>query len=101
MGDKDRRVTVVGVARDAKLGAVVETGEGLVWIDGLVSWPEGLAGRRVRAEGVSTERADLPVFVQREGEPVKSGMPVSSAEEVEAARKRTVLVNARWELLPE
>ena len=101
MTRKGQRVSIVGVARDAKLGAVVVTGNGMVWIDGLDTWPERFVGRRVRVGGVLAVRADLPVFVRKEGEPEKSGIPVSSQEEVAEARKRTVLTDARWELLPE
>ena len=96
-----RRVSVVGIAREAKVGPVVVTDDGIVWIGDLECWPEHVVGRRVRAEGVFALREDLPVFVRREGEPEKSGMPVSSPEEAAEARKRTVLEDARWELLPE
>jgi hypothetical protein len=105
MDQETQRVTVVGVAREAKVGPVLETEteteDGIVWIGDLESWPDGVVGRRVRAEGVFAVRADLPVFVRKEGEPEKSGIPVSSPEEVAEARKRTVLTDARWELLPE
>ena len=105
MDQETQRVTVVGVAREAKVGPVLETEteteDGIVWIGDLESWPDGVVGRRVRAEGVFAVRADLPVFVRKEGEPEKSGIPVSSPEEVAEARKRTVLTDVMWELLPE
>ncbi len=100
MSEQGERVSVVGVAREAKVGPVVETEDGIVWID-LECWPDELVGKRVRVEGVYAVRSDLPVFVRKEGEPEKSGIPVSSPEEVAEARKRTVLTDARWELLPE
>ena len=105
MEQETQRVTVVGVAREAKVGPVIvtetEAEDGIVWIGDLESWPDGVLGRRVRAEGVFVVRADLPVFVRKEGEPEKSGIPVSSPEEVAEARKRTVLTDVTWELLPE
>ncbi len=101
MNEEAKRVSVVGIAREAKVGPVVVTENGIVWIGDLERWPEHVVGKRVRAEGVFAVRADLPVFVRKEGEPEKSGIPVSSPEEVAEARKRTVLTDARWELLPE
>ncbi len=100
MSEQGERVTVTGVAREAKVGPVVVTEDGTVWID-LECWPDQLVGKRVRVEGVYVVRSDLPVFVRKEGEPEKSGIPVSSPEEVAEARKRTVLTDARWELLLE
>ncbi len=100
MSERGERVTVVGVAQEAKVGPVVVTENGTVWID-LECWPDGFIGKRVRVEGVYVVRSDLPVFVRKEGEPEKSGIPVSSQEEVAEARKRTVLTDAKWELLPE
>lgn len=101
MTEKGPRVTIAGVAREAKVGPVVVTGNGTVWIGDLERWPERILGRRVRVEGVFAVRADLPVFVRKEGEPEKSGIPVSSPEEAAEARRRTVLTDARWELLEE
>ena len=101
MTEKGQRVSIVGVAREAKVGPVVVTDNGIVWIGDLECWPERFVGRRVRVEGVFAVRADLPVFVRKEGEPEKSGIPVSSPEEVAEARKRTVLTDAKWELLEE
>jgi len=101
MTSEGGRVSIVGIAREAKVGPVVETEEGIVWIGDLECWPERVVGRRVRAEGVFAVRSDLPVFVRRPGEPEKSGMPVSSPEEVAEARKRTVLTDVSWELAPE
>ncbi len=101
MTEEGKRVSIVGVAREAKVGPVLVTETGAVWIGDLVRWPERVLGRRVRAEGVFAVRADLPVFVRKEGEPEKSGIPVSSPEEVAAARKRTVLTDVKWEMLEE
>ncbi len=101
MKGEGERVSIVGIAREAKVGPIVETEEGIVWIGDLECWPEGVVGRRVRVGGVFAERSDLPVFVRNPGEPEKSGIPVSSPEEVAEARKRTVLTDASWELAPE
>jgi len=63
-------VTVEGVAQDAKLGAMLLIGGSrTIWIDSLDAWPPEARGKRVRVTGKLIERSDLPVFVQREGEP--------------------------------
>ena len=96
------RITVVGVARDAKLGALVETDRGATfWIAGLDSWPAEFSGKRVRVRGRAAEASDLPAFVRVPGEPEKSGIAVSSPAELAAARRRTVIHDARWELAGE
>lgn len=95
------RVTVEGAALDLKLGAVVDTPEGHLWIDGLSGWPDGLykAGARVRVEGVLVQRGDLPVFVERKGEPIKAGIPVPAGTDLDQARQRVVLEDAKWSVV--
>ncbi|HAN32437.1 MAG TPA: hypothetical protein DCQ06_12650 [Myxococcales bacterium] len=45
---------VIGIARNAKLGAIVVTNSGEPWfIDGLDSWPSDLLGTRVEVRGVA------------------------------------------------
>jgi hypothetical protein len=75
-------VTVEGVAEDAKLGAVLTMGADIIWIDGLEAWPKELRERRVSVTGRVIQRADLPVFVHREGAPEEQGMPVPPGTDV-------------------
>ena len=98
-GDAER-VTVVGVAREAKVGPLVEHDGGTTWV-GLECWPDEALGKKVRVTGVPIVVSDLPVFVRREGEPEKSGMPVATEAELEEASKRTVLKEVKWELVGE
>jgi len=90
-------VEVTGTAADQKLGAVLLTSAGTLWIDGLDSWPEGRAGEDVTVTGKLVERFDLPVFVQKEGEPVMSGIPVPEGTDMRAASRRLVLEDPEWE----
>jgi len=93
-------VALEGIAEARKLGAAVR-GDGFeVWIDGLSDWPRELVGRRVRVTGVLEERNDLPVFVQKPGEPVAAGMPVAEGSDLQQASRRYVLRNATWSPIP-
>jgi len=44
-------VVIEGVAKDAKAGAVLETGDKVVYINGLSAWPAGTAGQRLKLKG--------------------------------------------------
>jgi len=94
-------VTVEGEAQDAKLGALLETSQGTVWIDGMHSWPHGIMGQRVRVTGRVIERGDLPVFVRRKGEPEMQGMPVPAGTDLDAASRRFLLADAQWQRVLE
>ncbi|MBI5208764.1 MAG: hypothetical protein HY927_02175 [Elusimicrobia bacterium] len=102
----DQDVTLEGTAADQKLGAVLLTGDGVVWIDGLESWPSGYYkggrdGRRLRVKGRLVEREDLPVF---ESPPAgglqRSGVPVPAGTDLRKASRRFVLTKASWEDAP-
>lgn len=92
-------VTVEGIAEDAKLGALLLIGSHMVWIDGLHSWPKDARGKLVRVTGKVIERSDLPVFVERPGEPIMQGMPVPAGTDVEKASRRLLLTDAKWKLV--
>ena len=100
-----KELVVEGTAANTKLGAMIETDRGVLWIDGLESWPEGICpgggrGKRIRVTGILIERADLPVFAEKPGEPPVQGMPVPPGTELSQARKRYLLHQARWVELP-
>jgi len=92
-------VVLEGIAESRKLGAAVR-GDGFdVWIEGLDGWPDGIAGRRVHVTGVLVERYDLPVFIQKPGEPIAQGMPVPEGTDLHAASRREVLRDAHWSVV--
>jgi len=94
-------ITLEGTALNAKLGAILHTKHGDVWIDGLDSWPKGYyeggnKGKRLRVTGTVIERDDLPAYIAKPGEPPKSGIPVRNEEDLKTAKHRFLLKNAKW-----
>jgi hypothetical protein len=79
------KVTLRGVARDAKGGAVVVTDRGPVYVAGLDAWPAALAGRRVEVTGVVRQTKHIP-------DPVGPGNTVGQG----AWGDQTVIVEATW-----
>ena len=45
------------------------------------------------------ERDDLPVFIERPDTPPKAGIPVSSEKQLEKAKRRFLLKDAKWTVL--
>ncbi len=93
------RVVLEGIAEPRKLGAAVR-GDGFdVWVEQLHDWPVEFVGKRVRIAGILEERHDLPVVVQRPGEPIVAGIPVAEGQDLHAASLRYVIRAARWSLV--
>jgi hypothetical protein len=94
-------VTVEGTAADAKMGAFLQGNGKEIWIADLDQWPEGFyaggdnTGKRIRATGMVIKRDDLPVFIPKLGVYLQ-GIPVQSEEELEKARWRFLLKDAKW-----
>jgi hypothetical protein len=95
-----RRVTVVGIAEQSKIGAAVRGEDFEVWIDGLHDWAEEFSGKQVEVVGILEERHDLPVFVADTAEERGhlQGIPVPSGTDLHEASRRLVLRDARWKL---
>ncbi len=93
-----REMSLEGIARNRVMGAVLQ-GEGFeVWIEGLEFLPEEMNGKNVRVSGTLGEANDLPVFVQKEGEPIQQGIPVPEGTDLQAASHRFILKGAKWGL---
>ena len=92
-------VTLVGTAEARKLGAALRGDDFEVWIDQLQDWPSNYVGQKVRVTGVLEERQDLPVYVQRPGEPAAAGIPVPEGADLREASRRYVLRDAKWSLI--
>ena len=60
------RVTLRGVAADAKLGAVILVQEEPIYATGVESWPASVRGRRVQATGILRRRKLAPDPVPRD-----------------------------------
>ena len=96
-----QRVTLEGTAANAKVGPLLEGDGEAIWIDGMDYWPEGFypgqgKGKRLRVTGTVIKRGDLPVFVQKQGELPRAGMPVKNKDELEKAKWRFLLKDATW-----
>ena len=94
-----RQVTLEGTAEARKLGAVLRGNGFDVWIDRLQDWPSQHVGQRVRVSGILEERHDLPVFIQKPGEPVAGGIPVPEGTDLHQASRRYVVRDAKWSLI--
>ena len=91
-----KTVALEGTAFDAKMGALLEGKEGVVWIDGRDAWPDGMHGKPVRVTGRVIVRDDMPAFVQKPGDLPRSGIPVATEAESAKAKRRYLLADARW-----
>lgn len=100
----NKEITVEGTAVDAKLGALL-IGDGPdIWIDNLDAWPTGFylsgrQGKKLRVTGLVIEKDDLPVFVPKETESPKAGIPVDKESDLEKMKKRFLLKDAKWIVL--
>jgi hypothetical protein len=98
-----KQVTLTGEAHNAKMGARLEGGDFSIWVDlPNDAWPDGLYhgnddGELVVVTGTVTQRADVPVFIPKEGEPPMQGVTVPPGTDLEEARKRYVLVDVTWQ----
>lgn len=93
------RVALEGIAEARKLGAALRGDEFDVWIDQMQDWPPAVVGRRVRVAGILDERHDLPVYVQRPGEPAAAGIPVAEGADLRKASHRYIVREAKWSLI--
>jgi hypothetical protein len=94
-----QQVTLEGIAEARKLGAVLRGNDFEVWIDQLQDWPRNYVGQKVRVTGVLEERYDLPVFIQKRGEPIAAGIPVPEGTDLRKASHRYVVRDAKWSLI--
>ena len=92
-----KKVSVEGTALNAKIGAYLQLSNTStsIWIDSLSFWPEQYRGKRVSVTGTLIKRYDLPVYIQKIGEPVRTGIPVPEGTDLHSASKRYLLENAR------
>ena len=95
------RISVEGTARQAKTGPLVALDDGsIMWVD-LDEWPDEVSGKRVIVSGITSTRSDLPVFIRKEGEPIRSGIPVPEGTDLTKASQRQVLTKVQFKLAEE
>ena len=96
--ESEKARTIEGIAERWKAGPGVNTGKGMVWID-LPEWPGHVVGKRVSVTGNFVERKDLPVFIDKPGQPIRAGIALPEGTDLEKARTRQVLSNIKWQLV--
>jgi hypothetical protein len=95
-----QQVTLEGVAETRKLGAALRGNGFDVWIDRMERWPAEALGRKVRVTGILEERQDLPVYIQKAGEPPAAGIPVPEGTDLREASRRYLVRDSKWSLIP-
>lgn len=82
------KITLTGIARNGKEGALVQTTEGVFYIDGLSAWNEGLLNQNVEVTAsIEIEKTDNQDLLNEAGE-WRTGI---------SGEKKT-LVGAMWKL---
>jgi len=94
-----QQVTLEGVAETRKLGAALRGNDFDVWIDRLERWPADALGRKVRVTGILEERHDLPVYIQKAGEPPAAGIPVPEGTDLREASRRYLVRDSKWSVI--
>lgn len=96
---RGRCVRLLGYVGGAKIGPRLQSGARTIAValrdpPGDSAWWALPGGSRVRVQGVVTERADLPVIVNKKGEPALQGIAVPEGTDLDKARRRDVLEQA-------
>ncbi len=99
-----KTVEIEGDAVNRKGGAVLHTENAEIWIINLHSWPEGFykgegKSKRVRATGILDEDHGLPLFISKDNELEKQGIPVPESTNLEKASRRYILKDAQWKVV--
>lgn len=85
------KITLTGIARNGKGGALLQTTDGVFYIDGLTAWNEGLLNQQVEVTGsVEMEKVDEQDLISDAGE-WRAGF---------SGEKKT-LVGAMWKLVED
>jgi len=81
----------VGVAQDAKGGAVVVVGGAVIYLEGVGAWPDGAVGAAVRVQGARVLRRQLPEATVGDDGAVSQGAAPGSEQEVVLAPETELL----------
>lgn len=97
-----KKITLKGRAVNFHEGAAIVVNDAtIIWIDDLSSWPMGYYegendSKTVKVTGVLIEKYDRPVFIYKEGQPARSGIPVPEGTDLRKASHRYLLKNSKW-----
>ena len=84
------------------MGALLQINDSTrVWLNNLDSWPEDYylgndSCKTVKLTGVLIEAYDLPVYIHKKGEPLRSGIPVPEGTDLKQASHRYLIKNYKW-----
>ncbi len=102
-----KKITIEGKSKNAKMGALISIADSVtIWIDDLEMWPDDYYlgeenCKTVRVTGELIAKDDLPVFIHKEGEPWKQGIPVPEGTDLKAASRRYLLKDAEWKVISD
>jgi len=95
--DLDALYPYSGTANNRKGGAVISTDSTDLWVEGMDYWNDDIAGKSIQYDGDIRVQDDNPVFLDTGGVLVQ-GIPVSNAEDLEAARDRYWVYDIKYAL---
>ncbi|MBX2970709.1 MAG: hypothetical protein KF803_15160 [Cyclobacteriaceae bacterium] len=85
------KIILTGIARNGKGGALLQTTDGVFYIDGLSTWNEGLLNQQVEVTGsVEIEKIDEQDLISDAGER-RAGF----------SEEKKILVGAMWRILED
>lgn len=97
-----KEITLVGVAQNLKIGALLSGKNFSVWIDNMDGWPDNARDKNVSVTGTLIERHDLPVFIQKRGNrDIPSGISVPKGTDLHEAAHRYLLKDVKWVIVAE
>ena len=94
-----KEITLIGKPTNAKVGAKLQC-DGFsmyIFLPG-THWDYETGVNLLKVTGTVAVRHDLPVFIQRKGEPSISGIPVPEGADLHEASKRYVLDSVKWQI---
>lgn len=106
-----KKITLVGLGQNYKIGAKIECEDFTISVDlPAKSWPTKVYNRtfenldavpkKVRVTGKLEQWNDLPVFIASKSRG-QQGIPVPDGTDLNEARKRYLLVDVDWDIMPE
>lgn len=98
-----KEITLTGIAEnDPKIGARLMGSEiSRIYIQNLENWPKEAYGKKVTVTGTLIEKHDLPVYIPKNQNDIRSGIIVQKGTDLHAASHRYLLKDAKWEIVKE
>lgn len=96
-------ISLTGTAgNDPKIGAYLQSNEiGCIYIEGLENWPKELYDKKVTVTGTLIEKHDLPVYIPKNRQDIRSGIAVRKGTDLHEAAHRFLLKDVKWTVVEE